>query len=90
LDFIFSANDDPVDCKMMTKSDHSDLCVSRLLPENFRNLQLLSSSARIISPDSVLASSRDDDVGSSLSSTSADEMNKLYEQVSAYKFFINF
>ena len=41
----------------------------------------ISNIARVLSPDSDLTSSRDDDIGSSLSSTSADEMAKLYEKV---------
>ncbi len=48
-------------------------------PRNFNSL-----STRLLSPDSGLTNSRDDDVGSSLSSASADEVTKLYEQVKQF------
>ena len=74
---LFSANEDNDECNLK-----SELNLSANIPptENFRNLQI-SNSTRIFSPDSGLIPSRDDDVGSSLSSASTDEMNKLYEQV---------
>ena len=71
--FHFSNIEDNEECNFKSESN---LCANIPPTENFRNLQI-SNSTRILSPDS-----QDDDIGSSLSSSSTDEMNKLYEQVS--------
>ncbi len=81
LKIIFSANEENEECnhqKPNTAVDNNSANISEIVsPRNFNSIL----SRRLLSPDSALATSRDDDNGSSLSSTSADEMGKLYEQV---------
>lgn len=79
----FSANEETDECNHQKQnsavdSNSANHNLSEIVsPRNFNSIL----SRRLLSPDSALATSRDDDNGSSLSSASADEMGKLYEQV---------